>query len=175
MQAKTGLYRKFLEEKMKKEIEKIIDSSDEKCNFYYNFVDNELIGVVDSFNHTYLIVLNSHKDTTVKLEQDNFEYKLIRKKTLKSNISKYTYSKLVKRGLYQSEYSGKNSNNGYFGVHRLKACIKENILGKEVDHIDENPYNNDISNLNPLLKEEHNVKTNKNRRKRRLNEKYISL
>lgn len=41
-------------------------------------------------------------------------------------------------------------------LHRLAMCIKDNIKGLTVHHIDKNKFNNNIKNLLPVTQEENN-------------------
>ena len=71
--------------------------------------------------------------------------------------------------------SGKNNLNNLCTIQRLTCCLRENILNKEVNHLDENPLNNEITNLDPQEPIKHREITNYNRMLRRLSETYITL
>ena len=168
-------YKKFLMNKLEKEIEKIKELVNDDLNIFFNFLDVELFCVLESPKRTFLIVLNSYKDVTFEIEQKITNYKRFTKNKIKDNLHKLSFKKLLKNGLYMSEYSGKNTFDNYGLVHRLICCIKENCLGKQVNHIDENPLNNHVDNLQPLEVEEHTKVTNENRKRRKQNEIFLSL
>lgn len=166
-------YRKFLIEKMEKEISKIKNKVTCETNSYYNFIDDELIGIVECKNESYIIVLNSYRDNVFKIDHDRGSYTISKKFSLKNKLSSKTFNKLLKHGLYETDYSGKNNNDNYFAIHRFICCLRENIKEKEVHHIDSNAKNNNINNLVSLTETEHIKITNKNRKDRTQNEKYI--
>lgn len=172
-------YKKFLEEKMHKILRSLVSKGEVDFRLYHysNFIDDEYFGVLGDEDKVFLVILNSHKDDVFKLEVETSDYMRIRKFDLKNQISPKSFRKLINNGLFMDSYSGKNNNNGYIGVHRLMACLKENILGKMIHHIDDNPLNNNIDNLQALLPEEHTDKTNKNRTRRRIlnGQEYITL
>ncbi len=170
-------YKLFLEEKMNSIINTTKQEMKEPINVYTNFIDDEYFGVIEDSKDVYLIVLNSHKDNVIKLPVLTTDYKRIQKFDLKNTLAPKTFNKLLRNGLYMSEYSGKNNNNGYVCIQRLVACIRGNILGHEVDHIDSNPLNNNVDNLKPLITKEHSKKTTKSREYRRVmnGEVYITL
>ena len=168
-------YKKFLLNKLEKEIAKIKELVNDDLNIFFNFLDVELFCVLESPKRTFLIVLNSYKDVTFEIEQKITNYKRFTKNKIKDNLHKLSFKKLLKNGLYMSEYSGKNTFDNYGLVHRLICCIKENCLGKQVNHIDENPLNNHVDNLQPLEVEEHTKVTNENRKRRKQNEIFLSL
>lgn len=163
-------YKKFLKDKMYKILWSIISNEQIDFRYYYyaNFIDDEYFAVMGDENTAFLVILNSYKDNIYKLKVETTDYARIRKFDLKKQISSKSYRKLINNGLFMSSYSGKNNNDGYFGVHRLMACLRENISDKVVHHIDDNPLNNDINNLEALNPEEHTDKTNSNREKRRI-------
>lgn len=75
------------------------------------------------------------------------------KRTVKSRFKTRTVRernlKLGKRGQYRTVTLSKNDNQKTFSVHRLVAmAFVPNLKGEnEVNHIDENPENNNFSNL----------------------------
>lgn len=169
-------YKKFLLEKLEKEINEIKKQINSEINIYSNFLDCELFCVVESPKQTFLIVLNSYKDITFEIEQKISDYKRFTKNKIKDRLHKLSFRKLLKNGLFMSEYSGKNNFDNWCTIHRLVCCIKGNCSGRQVNHIDENPLNNHVDNLEPLEADEHTKITNENRRKRRKeNEIFISL
>ena len=160
---------------MEEEIARIKGIIGTTVNVYYNFIDSELFGIVEGEKDTYFIVLNSRKDTTFKIEQETSDYKRFKRKAIKDKIHSISFRKLVKRGLYMSLKSALNSLNNYCDIQRLTYCLKENILGKVVHHIDSNPMNNNINNLEALDVEEHKDITEQNKRRRKIGEIYITL
>ena len=168
-------YKNFLLNKLEKQITEIKKQINGEINIYSNFLDCELFCVIESPKQTFLMVLNSYKDVTFEIEQKITNYKRFTKNKIKDRLHKLSFRKLLKNGLYMSEYSGKNTFDNYGVVHRLICCIKENCLGKQVNHIDENPLNNNVDNLQPLEVEEHTKVTNENRKRRKENEIFLSL
>jgi len=168
-------YKIFLINKIGKEINRIQKLSDSPSHFYYNFIDDELFGIVESKKDIWIIILNSKKDTSFKLTHSTTNYKRFYKNDLKNNISPKSFRKLINNGLYMNIESGKNSWNNLCTIQRLTCCLRENILNKEVNHLDENPLNNKITNLDPQDPIKHREITNYNRMIRRLCETYITL
>ena len=168
-------YKNYLIHQMEEEIKKITDIIGTDANIYYNFIDSELFGVVEGKTDTYFIVLNSYKDTTFRIEQNTTDYKRFRKWAIKDKIHSISYKKLVRRGLYMSLQSAFNTYDNYCDIQRLTYCLKENILGKVIHHKDSNPMNNNINNLIALYEDEHKDITDKNKKRRRQNEEYITL
>lgn len=172
-------YKKFLEDKMYKILGSLVSKGQVDFRYYYyaDFIDDEYFAVMGDEKVAFLVILNSHKDDVFKLEVETTNYMRIRKFDLKNQISPKSYRKLINNGLFMDLYSGKNNNNGYIGVHRLMACLRENVLGKVVHHIDDDPLNNEINNLQALLPEEHTDKTTQNRTRRRMlnGQEYITL
>lgn len=169
-------YKKFLCEKLEKEINIVKKEINSEINIYSNFLDCELFCVIESQKQTFLIVLNSYKDITFEIEQKISNYKRFTKNKIKDKLHKLSFKKLLKNGLYMSEYSGKNSYDNLCTIQRLVCCLRENCKNKEVNHIDENPLNNHIDNLEALEPKEHSKTTTENRRKRREeNEIFFSL
>ena len=170
-------YKNFLLEQMNDEIECVKALMTPPINIHSDFIDDEYFTVMEDKYEVYLIILNSYKDGTYKLQVEIYDYKRVRKFSLKDVIAPKTWKKLLKRGLYMSLYSGKNNNNGYFSIQRLTKCISENILGLQIDHIDSNSLNNNFDNLKALEVTEHQDKTWKTRKERRkkYEEIYITL
>ena len=148
-------YLQFLNEKLQTIINTTIKNNGTPKNIYHNYIDDELVCVIEYSNQIYMTVLNSHKDGNFELYIENSPYyTLFKKENLKKSVSPVTFKKLLKRGLYYSEYSGKNSNNNHFSLHRLIGCIRENITGKIIHHVDRNGFNNNAENLLAITKEE---------------------
>ncbi|MCM1004151.1 MAG: hypothetical protein NC408_07405 [Candidatus Gastranaerophilales bacterium] len=96
------------------------------------------------------------------------DYKRFCKEAVKNNINCFSWKKLIKNGLYMNPNSGLNKLNNLCDVHRLPACLKENITGLEVHHLDDNGLNNNIINLCPQDPIKHRRITAENRRRKKL-------
>lgn len=158
-------YKQFLTEKLHTIVNSIIQKNGKPKSLYQNYIDDELVCVIEYSNQIYMLVINTHKDGLFQLNIENSpNYTIFKKENLKNNVSPVTFKKLLKRGLYYSDYSGRNSNNNHFSLHRLIGCLRENITGKIIHHIDRNGFNNNAENLLAITKEEHDElhKENKN-------------
>ena len=172
-------YKKFLINKMTTILLSLKEKLYDEYHYYFNFVEEELFCIVETDKKIFVIILNSDKDAFFELKHFISDYKRFLKNDLKSNLSKKSFKKLVKQGLYMNIESGKNSFNNFCTIQRLVCCIRENILNKEIDHLDENPLNNSIDNLKPQSPIKHREITTQRREQKRLeqyiDEKYITL
>ena len=95
-------YKKFLLEQMNSEIERVKSLMTPPINIHSDFIDDEYFTEMEDKYGVYLIILNSYKDGTYKLQVEISDYKRVRKFSLKDVIAPKTWKKLLKRGLYMS-------------------------------------------------------------------------
>ena len=99
--------------------------------------------VVDSKKESKVITLEiiRYKDGYLRLKSDN----------LLKNINEKFYKILLDNGLFS--YKKYRAYNTYFLLHRLVACLYDDISNLDIHHIDENRGYNHIDNLVPMTKE----------------------
>ena len=113
-------YKKFLMNKLEKEIEKIKELVNDDLNIFFNFLDVELFCVLESPKRTFLIVLNSYKDVTFEIEQKITNYKRFTKNKIKDNLHKLSFKKLLKNVERSTDFD----KNTFFGIFFNKTRLK---------------------------------------------------
>ena len=133
-----------------------------------NFVGNSYIVLFEtqedfSFQsmpvvHRFILVENVSKPiiSELKLVPNSDGYITMNKSELSKILGEKQYKHLAERGLAMTEETALSLNNR-FCWHRLVACVYYNCLGKEVHHINKAVTDNNINNLVPLKKSEHQI------------------
>ena len=156
-------YRKFLREYVDK---KYLQQYKNVTVLAENFVNNAYIVLFEiqedfSFHHMpavrrYILVENVSKPilSELKLVPNSDGYITMNKSVLAQILGEKLYKCLAQKGLAMTEETALSLNNR-FCWHRLVACIYYNCIGKEIHHINKDVTDNNINNLVPLKKNEH--------------------
>ncbi|MBR6162411.1 hypothetical protein IKQ26_00765 [bacterium] len=105
----------------------------------------------------FLIVENIKNPIILELKvfHNNSNYMVFLFSELKSKLSKKILSKLLKSGLFMTN-KDRDKYNPLVAFHRLVVCIKTNINGLTIHHIDKNKQNNSLDNLLPTTQTDNN-------------------
>lgn len=159
-------YRQFLREYVDK---KYLQHQKNVTVLGENFVDNYYVVLFeiqeDSLyhpmpeTHRFILVENvgSPLIAELKLVPNSDGYVTMNKANLSNIVGKKLYRKFANRGIAMTTEIGLRLNNR-FCWHRLVACLYYcDCLENEIHHINEDITDNNINNLIPLKKSEHNI------------------
>ena len=156
-----ALYRTFIRAKVNQEH---IIQNPQYCILGENFIRNQYFMVIadvndsndpKTFNYHLLIENPPQPDIlALKVCDVNAKYIKTRRDYIISKRSDI-FQTLVKQGFYFSQEKAYGQYNSTCLIHRLTACLYENITGLEIHHNNKEKTFNAITNLTPLPKEIH--------------------